>query len=47
MDFDVNVNLHGFIDCDKCSIDELLNCLETLINENAGIDIEIRRLSNA
>ena len=47
MDFDVNVNLRGFIDCDECPIDELLNCFETLINENAGIDIKIRRLEDA
>ena len=48
MDFDVNVNLKGYIDDSDCSIDELLMLLEEVLNKSCGsFDIKIRRLENA
>ena len=48
MNFDVNVNLKGYIDDPNCSIDELLTMLEEVLNESCGsFDIKIRRLEDA
>lgn len=48
MNFDVNVNLKGYIDDPNCSINELLTMLEEVLNESCGsFDIQIRRLEDA
>ena len=49
MEFDMNVNLKGYVDgVEECSEDDLLKMIQVLINNTfAGIEIKLRRLEDA
>ena len=48
MEFDMNVNLKGYVDgVEECSEDDLLKMFQVLMNTFAGIEIKLRRLEDA